>query len=714
MRLIRLEVKNFCQHRELTVEFHPRLTAILGQNGSGKSNLLAAALGALTNDFSRTNGTKAENICQSAPEGERSYVTLTFEHNGTEVEVRRGIYKSTSYWMEGDDTVRGDRAVTERIQQFLGTSTKIINEYVFVEQGEIFAPLMARAADRGKAYQQLFGTAHAEVCWKAVGDHLADMTIPEAGVVLDGLRAASRQAALTVHELKSQLAGISIDADYDPNEDPAFKLLQKYDKLVSERARHDAISAEILVLQEELVPLVAKKSELDVDVSSLEEALAGHVDKYEAAARAVHNWNLLDEQRKAIVARENIVAELEEEFKDNPEPVKPDPFVDADAIVDYQKETTFLEAKRRGKEDMIDALDPAKGVVECPTCSTPVADLEMDIEYAKSDIVKLNNEVDAREQIGKAVAVYHAAFNRWEVWKSGWESRQEDLLEQSLPGVDSDALLTEDELSDIRDTKDRYEKWQVALVGANSELRTTGQSVAVKEGALDSKVQARDSMEVRIHAWEDAGVTTEAVTEAKMCLPARREAYDRRLHTEGQLSAAVSTAALRLSELAASENALEESQRLVSFADHLREVRETLHRDNLPRVVAHNYLGLLHEAINEILEAFATDFRVAVREDLGFDAHFIDGRIQPVPRLSGGQKVVLALAFRISINALFAADLGLLCLDEPTAYLDDENLACLDVALDKLRSLSESRGLQCILITHERGLGHMFDEVVQL
>ena len=101
-------------------------------------------------------------------------------------------------------------------------------------------------------------------------------------------------------------------------------------------------------------------------------------------------------------------------------------------------------------------------------------------------------------------------------------------------------------------------------------------------------------------------------------------------------------------------------------------------------------------------------------DGLGFLVDFPDGRSQPASRLSGGQKVVLALAFRIAVNSLFAADLGVIALDEPTAYLDDENISCLDVALARLRDLSEARGLQCILITHEKGLGHLFDHVVQL
>jgi DNA repair exonuclease SbcCD ATPase subunit len=131
MKLIRLEVQNFCQHQHKVVEFNPRLTAFLGQNGSGKSNLLTAALGALTNDFSRTHGNKAENICQTAPESEPSYVKLLIEHDGSEVEIQRGFRKAQSYWQQGEDRIRGDTAVTARVLEFLGTTKRIINDYLF-------------------------------------------------------------------------------------------------------------------------------------------------------------------------------------------------------------------------------------------------------------------------------------------------------------------------------------------------------------------------------------------------------------------------------------------------------------------------------------------------------------------------------------------------------------------------------------------------------
>jgi ABC-type nitrate/sulfonate/bicarbonate transport system ATPase subunit len=94
-----------------------------------------------------------------------------------------------------------------------------------------------------------------------------------------------------------------------------------------------------------------------------------------------------------------------------------------------------------------------------------------------------------------------------------------------------------------------------------------------------------------------------------------------------------------------------------------------------------------------------------VDDTLAFVADFGDGRQHPALRLSGGQKVVLALAFRVAVLGQLAAGVGLLCLDEPTAGLSRQSLTCVEVALDRLRALSSSTGLQVILVTHEPRAG---------
>ena len=146
----------------------------------------------------------------------------------------------------------------------------------------------------------------------------------------------------------------------------------------------------------------------------------------------------------------------------------------------------------------------------------------------------------------------------------------------------------------------------------------------------------------------------------------------------------------------------------------LENLRQVLHRDNLPKVLLQQRLAAAGLDTNEALEVFGCPFRLAPREDrLSYRASFFDGRDQPIERLSGGEKVITALAFRIAVNARFAGALGLLCLDEPTVYLDADNVRCLEPALARLRQHAQTTGLQCVLITHE-DVGQLFDHVINL
>ena len=66
------------------------------------------------------------------------------------------------------------------------------------------------------------------------------------------------------------------------------------------------------------------------------------------------------------------------------------------------------------------------------------------------------------------------------------------------------------------------------------------------------------------------------------------------------------------------------------------------------------------------------------------------------------------------MNLLLAQQAGLLVLDEPTVFLDAENLNSLVDALGHLRRLSSSTGHQIIIITHEEKLAGVFDHVLVL
>jgi DNA repair exonuclease SbcCD ATPase subunit len=63
---------------------------------------------------------------------------------------------------------------------------------------------------------------------------------------------------------------------------------------------------------------------------------------------------------------------------------------------------------------------------------------------------------------------------------------------------------------------------------------------------------------------------------------------------------------------------------------------------------------------------------------------------------------------------MFAEEIGLLALDEPTASLDQPRIQALAPVLEKLRELSTAKGLQCLLVTHATTLSNLFESAIEL
>ena len=128
----------------------------------------------------------------------------------------------------------------------------------------------------------------------------------------------------------------------------------------------------------------------------------------------------------------------------------------------------------------------------------------------------------------------------------------------------------------------------------------------------------------------------------------------------------------------------------------------------------------LNADVNKFLGNFTAPFVVEpMREGVGFKVRFTDGRPMPpelpdAATLSGGQKVQLAVAFRLATYCTFASKLGLLVLDEPTAYLDDANIECFGELLVKVAKIAQNMGIQILIATHDKIVLNYSSNVISL
>jgi exonuclease SbcC len=143
-------------------------------------------------------------------------------------------------------------------------------------------------------------------------------------------------------------------------------------------------------------------------------------------------------------------------------------------------------------------------------------------------------------------------------------------------------------------------------------------------------------------------------------------------------------------------------------------VRDAFHVNALPKMLMQEYATRLNRRMAHYLQVWEAPFSVYLDENMAFIAKFPSGVTVSAGRLSGGQKIVASLSFRMAMSDTFAKNVGLIVLDEPTNHLDKNNIVHLQQLLLKLKSLAGGSGRQIILVTHEETLTGFLDHIVRL
>jgi len=149
------------------------------------------------------------------------------------------------------------------------------------------------------------------------------------------------------------------------------------------------------------------------------------------------------------------------------------------------------------------------------------------------------------------------------------------------------------------------------------------------------------------------------------------------------------------------------------WAEIVTKARQTLHVSELPAAVMSDYSNRLNDRIQFYLTGWGSEFSMALDVDLAFKAKFPD-KEHDAARLSGGQKIVASTSFRFAMADLFAQQVGLLVLDEPSTALDASKVVHLQKLLVKLKEMAGHGDRQIIIVTHEVSLMGFLEHVIEL
>jgi len=706
MQLLKLEVRNWVHHRQRTCEFTRGLVAILGENGSGKSSLFGAIRWLLTGE-NPNYGVKADNISQYAKEGEPSNATLEFEHNGHIAVVTRHLLpekEQAILTIDGKEVARGDKAVTAGIEKLLGVDSKFISRFIIVSQTEIFSFIDDNQTDTDKFFQRLFNTAKADKCQDVIGKGLLKLNVPE-------ILKPSSQITLEQAEVAEQIEDLDSKITELPSLDVFLQVQERDQKLIQQWATREKAGTELQRLTQQATEYGNKIEELEEtcrqyekDLEAFSAAMDGREDYHREAKIALGHWenykNIAKVKAKIQTQRDEIASERAK----NPEP----PIPSGPSAEQCRRDAENIRRQIQDAERFV-AMFAEEGVAECPTCHTPSAQLAQQVKTQQAQIVELQRLLSDAQTAADEAANVERLRSQWELLDEKWKARESQLNESERDlTVVKPPESTEEEL---QQAVSDFEDFQAAQNELAPLMQSTREQIAKLNGALTTVKERMEKLS------EDIKAITTTASDAHMAAARLNELRNKCSQRQVLEQQKVELAAnhRRLQEqydaTVKQENDVVKLRKWTIIAEQAREALK-----NAPRIVAQRNLQRLETAINELLQIFSVNFQVRVADDgsPNFIAEFYDGRRQPAQRLSIGQKTVLALAFRVAVNAMFAEEIGLLALDEPTASLDQPRIQALAPVLEKLRDLSTAKGLQCLLVTHAASLSHLFESTIEL
>jgi chromosome segregation protein len=161
MIIKKLELQGFKSFPERTkVVFHSGITAIVGPNGTGKSNIVDAILWVLGGQRTKgLRGEKTEDIifngnAKKPPLG-MADVTLGLEHEPDEIAINHRVFRSG----ESEYRLNGKAARLKDIQDTLWKRAVAEKEYFVIEQGSVGTILTTKPAEKRALLDEAAGTA---------------------------------------------------------------------------------------------------------------------------------------------------------------------------------------------------------------------------------------------------------------------------------------------------------------------------------------------------------------------------------------------------------------------------------------------------------------------------------------------------------------------------------------------------------------------------
>ncbi len=385
------------------------------------------------------------------------------------------------------------------------------------------------------------------------------------------------------------------------------------------------------------------------------------------------------------------------------------------------KLTADEEILRRSRE----LLDRAgRAIAQLREILSNITELSKGLEALDDVMKRLSSLSKEREEVERRVKELEDLNSRY----LAAQQRLKDLgvgVEQ-VPALIKELERKKEELKELEDTVQQLTSEVLRATKAKdlAEARRAvqeAQSEAARVGLLEE--QLRDAQSSVKEIEEEVKQVEGRVKDLEKELADLKEAKNRCAKLQDRLAEIGKRRDELSRELASVKASLEKMNEELSDIDaRVQELSKALDKldaglgaltafDRLGRALYRRALIDLENAMNEAFQQFGLDYSsIEVREsEDSFEFAILDrqGNERQFSSLSGGEQVVVSLAYIIALNRVLQSKIGFLLLDEPTDMLDEERRRHLMEILGHLAE--EGLVRQLLIITHHSDLVDYMD-----
>lgn len=724
VKLLSIELKNWRQLKSFKQDFQHGITCIVGPNGVGKSSLLDAIMFSITEEWGEHYKKKSHNI-RFGSKGD-AYVKASWRINSVDIVIEKDLRKNKSKLTLPDGRVlTAAAAVATELETLFGASRSLLNNAVFVAQGKVDEFLHLTKANWLEYLGQFCDLERIEKIREVLHEQLSK----DGQLVKGDTSHDIKQLKLQLIERQSRLREITkivtrCRADILPDAKKMRSRLSRYKHALVQLSNRKELLKDVATAK---LFYVACKRKHNATIVALETELASLEKKKQTFAKHSQTWFQtvqdadrrkslkadLREHRRKLRTSLTTVSSLTDKSATQQRDVN-------DIAAQYTTLTRArvdLSEKEKTLERRLTLL--RQGV--CPTCGGKIS--KAALQQTVGELDDVSKQLTTSLKAEKDLLQSHTELNN-------------DLqqLTADLDAAKADVAkhrhaikLRKTELAGLpKIAVSKLKKIKSKLVAATmfhaSRNNVSSQLDKLRTIVSDTKAAyvAASTQLAKTKSLHDKYPSTKL-------LKTKVELLDDKLtkHSEARAKISANKAILEdyqndvkslLKRIGRCRQIAKMQKQLTVWLQNLAEWRELLHRDKLQRVIIENYLVTQLTKINNWLGKFNCPFVVELDSDLTLLAKKQNGSVHTVKQLSGGQKTMLAIAFRLAAN-----EQSLLVLDEPTAGVDSDKLDKFAEFLSELSVQLKREGRQLLLVTHDdrllgRSINHrkaVFDNVIR-